>query len=399
MAALARQLARRHEVTVLTSRGPGLPAESIEHDIRVVRVPVFFRRQLPVANFASMLAYLPSGLVRGASLAKHGQFDVVNTHFVVPTGPVGHAISRFYGLPNVLSVHGGDLYDPSKRFSPHRHAVLRAAVRFLLGNADVLVGQSRDTLQRVRDIYNVNRPTELIPLGIERPASLAAGPGLRKDFGLPQDAFVMTTVGRLVARKNTALLVQSLATERLRNAHLAIVGDGPEAPQLRRLAAELGVAGRLHMLGALMEHEKYRALAMSDVFVSASRHEGFGIVFLEAMACGLPVVCFDRGGQTDFLTDGKTGRVVALDDKRTFAAAIAGLRDDPASRAAMGRYNRELVEKFFIDTCATRYEEIFAQAVEPGFRARDVFAGTHPPRGDLRSVGTIPADVRHSGNR
>src|SRR5262245_1401187 len=71
MAALARHLAQRHEVTVLTSQGPGLAAESIEQDVRVVRVPVLFRRQLPVANLASMLAYVPSGMVRGASLAKY----------------------------------------------------------------------------------------------------------------------------------------------------------------------------------------------------------------------------------------------------------------------------------------------------------------------------------------
>ena len=96
-----------------------------------MRVPVFFRRQLAVANFPSMPAYLPSGFVRGLSLPRAG-FDVINTHFVVPTGPLGHALARWHRLPNVLSVHGGDLFDPSKRTSPHRHAPLRAAVRWML---------------------------------------------------------------------------------------------------------------------------------------------------------------------------------------------------------------------------------------------------------------------------
>src|SRR5690606_9318654 len=136
MAALARQLAKRHEVTVLTSRAQKLPSDSTEADVRILRVPVWFRRQRAVASFASMLAYLPSALIRGSSLLRRRPFDVINTHFVVPTGPVGHCLSRLYGVPNVLSVHGGDLYDPSKRLSPHRHAPLRSLVRSLLSRAD-----------------------------------------------------------------------------------------------------------------------------------------------------------------------------------------------------------------------------------------------------------------------
>src|SRR5688572_11302514 len=126
MAALARQLALRHEVTVLTSRAGGLPPDNFEGGVRVVRVPVFFRRELAVANFPSMFAYLPTGLARGLQLGGRRAFDVVNTHFVVPTGPLGQVLAKWYGVPNVLSVHGGDLFDPSKRSSPHLHAPLRS---------------------------------------------------------------------------------------------------------------------------------------------------------------------------------------------------------------------------------------------------------------------------------
>src|ERR1700734_3481311 len=87
MAALARELGRRHEVTVLTSQALGLPGISIEGGVKVVRAPVFFRRELAVANFPSMLAFLPSGTLKGLAL-RAGAFDVINTHFVVPSGPV-----------------------------------------------------------------------------------------------------------------------------------------------------------------------------------------------------------------------------------------------------------------------------------------------------------------------
>jgi hypothetical protein len=131
-ALLAQELPKRHDVTVLTSQGLDLPPESIEGGVRVVRTPVFFRKQEAVANLCSMLAFLPMGIQTGKRLLRAGQYDVINTHFALPTGPVGDALARFADVPNVLSIHGSDLYDPSKWLSPHRHPYLRAWVRRLL---------------------------------------------------------------------------------------------------------------------------------------------------------------------------------------------------------------------------------------------------------------------------
>lgn len=361
MAALARELARRHTVAVLTSRALGLPAESIEGGVSIIRAPVFFRRQAAVANVASMAAYLPMAALRGLTLWRSGSFDVINTHFAVPTGPVGALLARFYGIPNVLSVHGGDLYDPSKSISPHRIALLRRPISYLLRRADVLVGQSRNTLQHVAEIYGVLRKSELIPLGIERPPPVAGA--TRADFGIPDDAFVMATVGRLVARKATLQLVQALKAARRPNAHLLIVGDGPDADAVRGAAAGAGLSGQVHLLGHVPEVRKYQALAAADIFISATQHEGFGLVFLEAMAYGLPIICYDHGGQTDFLADGETGHIVPLNDIDRFTRAVVNLHDRPQLRAMMAEHNRRLVEAYFIDKCAARYETVFQDVV------------------------------------
>jgi len=361
MAALARELARRHEVTVLTSRAKSLAAFETDRGVRVIRVPVFFRTQLSVANFPSMLAYLPMAAMRGFGFGR-GAFDVINTHFAVPSGPVGQLLAAYYRVPNVLSIHGGDLYDPSKKLSPHRHAWLRAAVRKLLLAADAVVGQSRNTVGHVEEIYGVTRQVTLIPLGIERPPAVGAVP--RTEFGLPPDAFVLVTVGRLVARKNTVQLVRALAATNLAAAHLMIIGDGPDAPEIRRAADELGIRQRVHLLGQVADARKYRALASADAFVSTSQHEGFGLVFLEAMAFGLPVVCYDHGGQTDFLTTGRNGHVLPLNDLGAFARAIVDLYENSQRRLAIGRYNRGAVEDFYIDRCAERYEAVFREAIE-----------------------------------
>jgi glycosyltransferase involved in cell wall biosynthesis len=356
MAAMARSLAERHDVTVLTSRAAGLPSEGMDANVKVVRVPVFFRRHLAVANMPSMAAYLPMGLLRGLKLSRERRFDIINTHFAVPTGPLGDWLSRRLGVPNVLSVHGGDLYDPSKKSSPHRHAFLRRAVARLLQRADSVVAQSRDTARNVGQIYGVDRKVDLIPLGIDRPPQNIRAQ--RSDFGLPEDAFVLVTAGRIVARKASTQLIETLAA--LPDVFLLVVGDGPEAAAVKQRASELGVENRLRMLGYVSDEAKYGAYAVSDVFVSTAQHEGFGLVFLEAMSFGLPVVCYNRGGQTDFLSTPATGDVIQLNDLQAFNDAVRALRDSPERCAAVGSHNLAKVEDFFIERCASRYEELFA---------------------------------------
>jgi glycosyltransferase involved in cell wall biosynthesis len=362
MAALAAELAKRgHDVTVLTSRAFGLPAESVEEGVRVVRVPVFFRRHMAVANLASMAAYLPMAFFRGLRLGRNRAFDVINTHFVVPTGPVGDWLSRRLQIPNVLSVHGGDLYDPSKPTSPHRHGFLRSPIRRMLVRADAVVAQSRDTRTNVSQIYGAKRPVELVPLGIARPPARVRA--RRAAYGIPENAFVMATVGRIVPRKATTQLVQVLAAAGHEDMYLAIIGDGPESENVMRTAHEAGVAHRVKMLGHVTERQKYAALGMSDIFVSTSQHEGFGLVYLEAMAYGLPIVCYDRGGQVDFLSTPATGALVKLNDTEHFTRAVMDLYGSPERRGQIRRHNLAAVESFFIERCARRYEAIFEEAI------------------------------------
>ena len=359
MAAMARSLAERHDVTVLTSQAVDLPYEGMDANVKVVRVPVFFRKALATANFPSMAAYLPMGLWRGLQLGRKQRFDIINTHFAVPTGPLGDWLSKRMGIPNILSVHGGDLYDPSKKSSPHRHAFLRRAVARLLVKADGVVAQSRDTARNVESIYGVDRKVELIPLGIDRPPQNIRAE--RSEFDIPDNAFVLVTAGRIVPRKASTQLIDTLVA--IPDAFLLVVGDGPEAAAVKHRAMELGVYNRLRMLGYVSDEVKYKAYSAADVFVSTAQHEGFGLVFLEAMSFGLPVVCYNRGGQTDFLSTPDTGFVIELNNQAAFNEAVRSLRDSPERVEAVGRHNLEKVEDFFIERCAERYERIFSDAV------------------------------------
>lgn len=359
---VAEELAKRHTVDVLTSQGLGLPRVAVENNVNVYRVPVFFRSRHAAANMPSMLAYLPSGYARGRQLVREHSYDVINTHFVVPTGPLGNRLARLAGIPNVLSVHGGDLYDPSKWMSPHRHAILRTTVRGLLKKADAVVGQSSNTVKNVHDFYDPELHCETIPLGIVRPENRDAAP--RSAYRLTDRDVALVTVGRLVARKAVDQLIHMV--EGLNNArvHLFIIGSGPQETALKALAEERGLQGQVHFLGQVDEQEKFRVLNMADVYVSTSQHEGFGIVYLEAMACDLPVVCYDYGGQTDFLESGENGFVVKLNDLPAFQASCRTLIDNPQRRKEMGAFNRSAVEDFYIDRCAARYEALFEDVIQ-----------------------------------
>jgi glycosyltransferase involved in cell wall biosynthesis len=358
---LVRELAARHEVTVLTSGALGLPPDTVEaRGIRVVRLPVPFRTQAAVATLPSMLAYVVAGVRRGRALTAATAFDVVNTHFVLPTGPVGDAVARGAGIPNVLSLHGGDLFDPSKRMSPHRHPALRVWIRRLLRRADVVVAQSTNTLQNMRRLYAPERSAVRIPLGIPRPP-LDGGTGDRGRA--PGDEVRLVTVGRLVARKAVHQLIAMMTAFRGTPVRLLVVGGGPEEGRLRVETGRRGLDGQVRFLGQVGEAEKFGILATADAYVSTSQHEGFGLVFLEAMACGLPVVAYDHGGQTDFLDDGETGFLVPLNDLARFTERCRRLAADPRLRRALGENGRRRAEELYIDRCAATYETVFRQAV------------------------------------
>ncbi len=358
-ALLAEELAKRHEVLVLTSRAFDLDAEEHRNGVRIIRVPVPFRRCVAAATLPSLLGYIVQGIRLGRPLVRSERPDVINTHFALPSGPVGDRLAREIGCPNILSVHGGDLYDPSKWASPHRHLLLRRWIARLMRSADEVVGQSVDTVNNIHRYYVPDLKAHQIPLGVRRPPDVQAS---RKSLNLGANEIVMVTVGRLVRRKAINELIEMLPElpERVR---LVIVGDGPMKPELDALSRRLGLGERVRFTGIVEEEDKFRLLKVADLFVSTSLHEGFGLVFLEAMAMGLPVVSYDKGGQTDFLEDGVTGRLIASGQRDRFLEFLKQCIADVEGRAAMGRANVQRVEAFFIEHCARRYEALFEAAV------------------------------------
>lgn len=351
-----------HQVTVVTTHFNQLEKREHVNGVEIIRVPVFFRRKIEVANMPSMLSYFPSSVVRTLLCTENRRkYDVINTHFAVPSGPAGHLISKFLNLPNVLSIHGGDIFDPSKSLSPHKTPIVSSVVQFMLNKADRVVAQSNDTKKNAYHYYRVRQQIEIIPLGIKKPIFNNA---TRDGFDLSQNDFVFCTIGRLIKRKNLHELIEVFSE--IRNGDglkLIIIGEGPERANLENYARQNRVSDRVYFLGNVPDQTKFQLLNVSDVYISTALHEGFGLVFLEAMECGLPVICYDRGGQTDFLINGKTGFLVEFGNKKLFLDRILKLVSNKELKEKISIFNKKLINKYYISNCAENYLSLFKTVI------------------------------------
>jgi glycosyltransferase involved in cell wall biosynthesis len=286
------------------------------------------------------------------------RFDVINTHFSIPTGPLGHFASFVLGRPHVLTIIGGDIYDPTKRSSPHRFAILRALNRYLISRADEVIAISSDTAARARDLHGVRRPIDVVNYGFEPRQGGAGRVAGRRDDG----DFVLVAVGRLVPRKGFDHLIRAMSYLP-GNVRTRIIGDGPEEPSLRALARDLGVQDRVHLVGFLPNERVLEELGRADCFVLSSLHEGLGIVVQEAMYLGLPIVSTNNGGQVDLLEHGRNALLVDPGRPEELASAIDRIRLDKKLANDFGRANQKDLESLYISENSAQYTDVFLRCL------------------------------------
>jgi glycosyltransferase involved in cell wall biosynthesis len=168
----------------------------------------------------------------------------------------------------------------------------------------------------------------------------------RRKHGLPADAVVLVSVGALVERKGMHRVIDCLPAliERHPGLHYLIVGgaspEGDNRAELDAQAARLGLSDRVHFAGALPSDDLKWALSAADVFVLATRNEGWANVFLEAMACGLPVVSTDVGGNAEVVCRAELGAIVPFGDGAALRQALDQALDQEWDRAAILDYAR-----------------------------------------------------------
>ncbi|HKV21760.1 MAG TPA: glycosyltransferase family 4 protein [Mycobacterium sp.] len=229
--------------------------------------------------------------------------------------------------------------------------VARNALRRIGDGTDVVTYVSQYTRGRFASAFGPNAALEYVPPGVDTDRFApdpAARAEMRSRYGLG-DRPVVVCLSRLVPRKGQDMLIRALPAirERVDGAALVIVGGGPYADALRRLAAETGMTDHVVFTGGVPAEELPAHHAMADVFAMPCRTrgagldvEGLGIVFLEASSTGVPVVAGDSGGAPETVRNGETGLVVDGTDVEQIAAATSDILVDPDRAARMGAAGR-----------------------------------------------------------
>ncbi|MEV0251568.1 glycosyltransferase [Nocardia sp. NPDC050712] len=347
--ALATALVRAgHEVTVYTRRqDPHTRTEVCAREgYRVVHVPAGPPRPLPRDQ---ILPYLGEF---GTFLRKHWALrrpDVVHAHFWM-SALAAELAARSHALPVVVSFHG--LGTVRRRFHGLADTSPRPRIRFerlIATRATQVLATCTDEVGELSRMGIPRFRISVVPGGVD-PSTFTPDGGA----ATRHQPHRILAVGRLVRRKGFDLAVRALAD--LPETELVIAGGAvdedldadAETRRLRRLAADCGVSERLRMLGPVSHAAMPRLYRSADVVLCTPWYEPFGLVPLEAMACGKPVVATAVGGMLDTVLDGVTGRLVAPSEPATIARAVHTLLADAPVREAWGAAGVQRVAERFI---------------------------------------------------
>jgi glycosyltransferase involved in cell wall biosynthesis len=350
-----------HAVTLLA---PAYPAGHAD-DADIVRIP---SRGLPLDPEDRMMHYrvllaLRAGL-RGRA------FDIVHVQTPFVAHYAGIRIARALGLPVLESYHTY-FEEYLYHYVPMlpRGALRALARRFSAGQgnaADALIVPSHAMHDKLRE-YGVTSAMRIIPTGLNlQHFGRGDGAAFRQRLGIEPGRPVLLFVGRVAFEKNIDFLLHMVqeVRQRVPAVLLLIAGEGPAEPNLRRLAARLGLERHVAFAGYLdRETELLDCYAAADVFVFASRTETQGLVLLEAMAMGRPVVALAEMGTRDVLREGM-GALIAADDVGDFAHKVLTLLHDRSLYFLQSQRARDYAHTWSNEACARRLEEYYGQLID-----------------------------------
>ncbi len=347
-----------HEVLLIApSYGPAAQPEP-----GIVRLPA---RSVPFDPEDRMMGF-KAALGLEPALRRERRFDLIHIQTPFVAHYAGVALSKRLGVPRVETYH--------TFFEEYLHhyvpvvpgawtrALARRFSRAQCNDLDAVVVPSR----AMRDVlceYGVHVPVEIIPTGIEL-ERLRGGNGaaFRQRHGIPPERPVLVHVGRVAFEKNIDFLLRMLVGVRAEvpAVLLVIAGEGPSSAHLQRLARRLGLERSVLFIGYLDRRDALLdCYCAGDAFVFASRTETQGLVLLEAMALGLPVVSTAVMGTREIL-DARRGALVPREHEAEFAAQVIDLLRNPALRARLAREAQDYASEWSAPSMAARMLEFYA---------------------------------------
>jgi len=304
-------------------------------DVHRIRFPLIPRIGARLNPSAIRRAILP--LAR--RLHAERPFDLVDAQFFFPDGPAAATIAKALDLPLSIKARGADI---------HYWGSLPWARRAIIDAGKQAAGMLAVSQALAADMAALGLPQNTITVhytGLDRARFRPLGRAESRQrlagmYGLPSDPThrLLASVGALIPRKGQSLVIKALA--RIDGADLGLVGAGPDETRLRRLATELGVADRVHFLGNIDHDLLPIVLSAADAMVLPSSSEGLANAWIEALACGTPLVICDAGGAREVVRDASAGFVVKRDAPEIAQAIGALLKAPPRPEVVAANADR-----------------------------------------------------------
>lgn len=332
------------EIHVVTADVPGAAEHDLHHPNTVHRVRLqrhWWLKPESLGMYATLLW-------RSANVALANKIDAVHAGRVLPEGLVGWFVARLVRVPLVIYAHGEEI-------TTWRQPAKYRMMRFVYRRADIVIANSEFTRDELLKLGVVENLIYLIYPGVDVERFRPGLPcdDLKAQIGLRPGQKLILSVGRLSRRKGFDMVIRAVSSLRKQNieCRYALIGVGEDHDYLARLANEMGVADHVHMLGHVSTEDLPRWYNACDVFVMPNREingdtEGFGMVFLEAAACGKPAIAGAAGGTGSAVIDGTTGfRVDGTTEERTTAVlSRLLLRPDIGDMLGSAARQRSLTE-------------------------------------------------------
>lgn len=294
--------------------------------------------------------------------------DIVHSLVEFPFGILAWSLSRRYSIPFGFTAQG------TYGIKPFLNWFDRYCFMSSYQTADFIIAPSHFTESKMQEISRKPRPVTVIhnAVNYERFQIQTDRLATLKRLNLPLNARVLLGVGALKNRKGFDLLIKAFSevAHIIPDAYLVIVGDGTERANLLSQAQSLGIADHVKLPGSLSGIELVSCFQVCEVYAHLPRNinwnfEGFGIVYLEAGACGKPVVASRSGGVEDAVINGQTGLLVAEEDASGAAKAILKLFKDPVFAQRLGEGGNQYAHKhswsWYVDKMVSIYRQVIEQ--------------------------------------
>ncbi|MFH1770947.1 MAG: glycosyltransferase family 4 protein [archaeon] len=353
---LCKELVKKgHQVTVLTPR--------IKHSFKkketLDKVNII-RFKSGKGPFNVLYSYIYVG-----RLLKKIKPDFLNIQYILPSGLGGVYWAKKLKIPVITTLIGWDVYDPHIKVP----SVLNPFIKRALKRSDWVATSSTFVKNIVHKKFDIEK-VQVITYGIDtdRFNPQNDGKDVRKKYGVKDDEVLISTIQRLDVRKGIQyfikaipLIIKQVKKEKIK---FMIVGDGPERDNLKQEAKKQGLQDKIIFTGNIPNAEVTKYYAACDIFAFHSLHEGFGIVLIEALSTGKPVVTTIAGGTTDIVEDGVNGFLVKPKRPKDFADRVVRLVEDEKLRQKFGENGRKkAVDQFIWSKIADKYLKTYEKII------------------------------------